>query len=392
VIRKRYTSICREGWYYLFVLVFVISGGLLRDINLLMVVAGMMLGPLLYNWRSVVVSLRELSIERNLPEGICAGDTLSVSLRLENHRRRRDSWSLVVEDQIVQEAGASDERATATVLFAHLPAGASQRQTYHGRLMHRGRYRFDSLQVSTAFPIGLVRRTTKFAADDTFYVFPRLGRLTRRWSQMRAEATIGARRAGARQGAMEGDFLALRDWRPGDSRRWIHWRTTARRGNVVVRQFEQQRNEDLVLLVDLWQPDEPDETQRERIEAAVSFAATAIEDLCRRGGSQLVLGVTAREPFSLHGQGSMGLLSEAMQQLAVVQAGGEDRLAEQCSEALEHAGSGATIAIISTRPVDLSDQARFGRLTEFAVGELAARKVLLLDVGGDALAEYFTME
>src|SRR5690606_20590286 len=79
---KRQTMICREGLYYLLVLVFVICGALIRDINLLMVVAGMMVGPLLFNIHAVVMALRDVSVERNVPTAVCAGEVLTVRIGL----------------------------------------------------------------------------------------------------------------------------------------------------------------------------------------------------------------------------------------------------------------------------------------------------------------------
>ena len=80
MILKHRTVICREGWYYLVVLGFVVGGALMRQINLLLIIAGMMAGPLLYNWREVIASLKGLHVRRKLPEGICAGDLLVVDL------------------------------------------------------------------------------------------------------------------------------------------------------------------------------------------------------------------------------------------------------------------------------------------------------------------------
>ncbi len=53
MIRKRKTTVCLETWYYLVVMGFILAGAMLREINLLIVLFGMMVGPLLYNWRAV---------------------------------------------------------------------------------------------------------------------------------------------------------------------------------------------------------------------------------------------------------------------------------------------------------------------------------------------------
>ena len=59
---RRPTTICREGCYYLAIMVVVLGGAILHGLNLLLVLSGMLLGPLLLNWRMVKTSLRGLRI------------------------------------------------------------------------------------------------------------------------------------------------------------------------------------------------------------------------------------------------------------------------------------------------------------------------------------------
>ena len=76
--------------------------GDLKEVNLLLILAGMLLGPLLLNWQAVGTNFRGLRIERNCPwrsrPAICFR-----SASPENARRRLASWAVVVEDQIRRE-------------------------------------------------------------------------------------------------------------------------------------------------------------------------------------------------------------------------------------------------------------------------------------------------
>ena len=71
--RQRQTIICREGWYYLLVLAMVLAGAMARDVNLLLVLAGMLAGPVIFSWRAVILLLRGLQIQRRTPQTVCAG-------------------------------------------------------------------------------------------------------------------------------------------------------------------------------------------------------------------------------------------------------------------------------------------------------------------------------
>ena len=101
----RRTTICREGWYYLIVLLLVFGGAFVREVNLLVVLAGMMAGPLLLSRFMAVYSLRGLQARRKTPQGVCAGDLLVAGVTLSNTRRRVGSWAVVVEEQIRPAAG-----------------------------------------------------------------------------------------------------------------------------------------------------------------------------------------------------------------------------------------------------------------------------------------------
>ncbi len=249
---------------------------------------------------------------------------LSVSLHLENLRPRLASWAVVAEDQVRREAGdgRNNHRRQPPLrpqsLFPYVPAGDSRKTAYCGRIVERGRYRFGPLRLSTRFPFGLFSRTITVAETETLTVLPRLGHLTESWAARRLEAFAGAdRRRG--QAGPEGDFYGVREWRSGDGRRLVHWRSSARLDRLVVRQFERPRNRDVAVVLDLRPPDPPGAEHLENVELAVSFAATVLTDVCRKGGSNVHLAVSNSGPECFGGAASPALLQGLMEQLAIVE-------------------------------------------------------------------------
>jgi uncharacterized protein (DUF58 family) len=392
VARQRRTTICREGWYYLLVLTLVLGGAMLRELNLLLVVAGLLLGPLLFNWRSVVHALRGLEVQRKVPQGVCAGDLLVANVSLHNKRRRIGSWAVVVEDQVQRESdGVCEPPLRPSVLFPYVAAGGSSRGVYRGRLVRRGRYRLGPLKVSSRFPFGLFCRTILVGKTDTLTVFPRLGRLAEGWVARQHEAFEGTHRRERRHGP-DGDFYGLRPWRSGDSRRWIHWRSSARVGTLVVRQFEQPRTRDAAVLLDLWQPEQPAAADLENVEMAVSFAATVVTDLCRTGGGTLLFGAPGRPPELASGPASLVLLQDVMRRLAALEARSADDLPELLDHALREIAPGSDIILVSTRAVDLGDTVRFAALHADPARRALARRIRCVDASSDELAQYFQPE
>jgi uncharacterized protein (DUF58 family) len=387
------TTLSMEGWYYLAVLAFVFAAAMLREMNLMLVLVGTLIGPLLFSWRLVVATLGGLEVRRKMPHGISAGDLLVVHVELANPRRRLGGWAVVVEEQISSEAGPGrGQSIRPSVFFEYVPPGTSCEGAYRGRLPQRGRYRFGPMEISTRFPFGLFLRRRQLTETDTLFVSPRLGRLTQGWIARHHEDFEGAQREPRRHSRTTGDFFGVRDWRSGDSRRWIHWRSSARHGALVVRQFERHRNCDVAVVVDLWQPGSAASDDLENVEMAVSFAATVVADLCRRGGGNLLLAVSGAGPECMGGPASVALMQGAMERLAVAEASSEDRLPGLLDHALRRVRPGTQVIVVSTRANDLEDSDRFGVLWGDPARRAMVRRVRTVNAGGDELAEYFRVE
>jgi uncharacterized protein (DUF58 family) len=390
---KTRITICREGLYYLVVLSFIVVGAIMREINLLVVIAGMMMAPVFINLRMAIATLHRLTVTRRLPKTICAGDLLVVDVVISNARKWLSSWALVAEDRVEREGGdASADRQRVELFLPYLATGETGSLSYRGRLMTRGRYRFGPLQVSTRFPLGLVRRTATFPATDTLLVCPRLGHMTPAWhAELRAEHA-GTRSLQSRRGLTEGDFFGLRDWRAGDSRRWIHWRTSARRGSLSVREFERQNEQNLILLADLWLPDDPTPEQLDNLELAISFAATAVAEQCRRGSSRLWFATAGGTATVFQGASSAAMSDEVLSHLALVQAGTTPPLAELLARGLRFQAAGERLMVISSRGLSFTRPSRMADLPEDPAALRALQQCLTIDSGSDELGRYFDFE
>jgi len=391
--RRSGTSLTIEGWYYLLVLAFVFTAAMLREMNLMLMLVGMLLGPFVFNWRLVVLTLGGLSVRRKMPPAICAGDLLVVNVKLSNTRRRVGSWAVAVREQIIAEAGPGrGQSVRPTAFFLYVPAGESRDAVYRGRLPQRGRYRFGPVRASTRFPFGLFERRVTCDALDTLTVLPRLGRLTQGWITRHHQAFEGAQRRERRHSRVTGEFYGVREWQSGDNRRWIHWRASARHGTLVVRQFEQHRNRDVAVLVDLWQPHRPDAKDLENVELAVSFAATVVADLCRKGGGNLLVGTTDANIPCTGGPASPALLQGATERLAVAEASSEDRLPALLEHALARIQPGTDVVLVSTRTNDLDDAQRFPMLWRDPARRAMVRRIRTVNTASEQLAECFQVE
>lgn len=252
-----------------------------------------------------------------------------VLARLHSRRTRAVRVHLppVFANQMAQAAITVSDRheRAASVQVVDTAAGASVRWFLHGHsdskaVLHqprampgRGRYRCDPLLVISGFPFGLVEHSTRMRADDSEQVvLPARGSIDvtgfRRWLA-RAGGEAGQRRRPLRRiTSDQADVRGVRPFRPGDSLRWIHWRTTARRGEPMVREYDVPPSPALLLVVDPWLPAQPGEADLRNLEAALELAATISAAVCEEDASRLTLIVPGLEAAKVSGSTPAALL------------------------------------------------------------------------------------
>src|SRR5262249_55085866 len=136
------------------------------------------------------------------------------------------------------------------------------------------------------------------------------------WAILLEAEQLGDERRHPQRGTSEGDYYGLRPWQSGDSLRWVHWRTTAKVGRPIVRQFERRRSRDVAIVLDPWLPPHAGDDDRGRAELAISFAATALYDISTRGHARLTLGIAGDSSRCLAGPASATYCEELLAELA----------------------------------------------------------------------------
>jgi uncharacterized protein (DUF58 family) len=382
----------REGFIYFVIAVLLLFAGIYQQVNLILLVFTLSAGPFLASIFGGRNMLRRLSVVRRAPSYVFSGDPLVVDYTIENGRRWHASLALFVEDTLapVDRSVSGPSVVTPRVFFARVAGGDRARVRWQSGSPKRGTYAFRDLDIGTRSPFGLVEHRTTVALEHQVVVYPRIGRLTRRWFQMQRQATENRRGQRHDRSAQQVEYHGLRDYRSGDSPRWVHWRTTARRGELMVKEFEQQNEQDLAVLIDPWMPrTRTAPEQREAVELAISFAATLCVETCRYHGRRLVLGWTGATPGVRQGPASVKLLHELLEQLAMMRVALEGGLAELFDVMPPAVLREALLVIVSTRPLILTEEAdRSARLTGASMRGLTGR-VLLLNVAQGDLAPLF---
>jgi uncharacterized protein (DUF58 family) len=202
--------------------------------------------------------------------------------------------------------------------------------------------------VLSRFPLGLMERSFELGQVEQLIVYPRVGRLKAGWRRTADRGETVAEHVPVRAGTGDDEFHRLREYRGGDNPRDIHWRTTARRNELMVREFQPNRRQNLLLVVDLWLPPAPQSADLERVELAISFAATICVDQVDAGTESGVDLVLCGDRTS-QGSGLEGSIGGLLEQLALVKAGPATDLAAALREATQTALTRQRKVLVTTR-------------------------------------------
>jgi uncharacterized protein (DUF58 family) len=255
----------RAGWFFSGGSVLLGVAAIGTGNNLLFLMLGGMLGFItLSGWLSEQM-LRRLQVRRRTARAT-AGTPSRIVYDVRNGNRRLPAYSV--------EAGEAESTARGWIPVIEPGENGTGRAEVVWET--RGVYPLETVTLSTSFPFGLFVKERDLDVPGEVIVWPRTDRPVREprpaGERVRRAGEAFAGSAGAR-----GEYRGLRPYRPGDDPRDVHWKTTARAGHPVIREYERDRSRALWLCLDL-RTDEG-----EMAETAVEIAAGLAAAALRRG-------------------------------------------------------------------------------------------------------------
>ncbi len=217
-----------------------------------------------------------LSCVRSIsPPRVAAGQSALVRLHLENVSRL-PTGLLLAEDAVPYALGTRPR-----YVLNGIERAGSRELTYPLRSDVRGKFVVGPLEIRIADAFGLVELGRSFSTSTTFVVTPRVVPLPR---AVVAGSWLGDGDGRARSTAAAGeDDVVPRAYRDGDELRRVHWRSTARYGELMVRREEQQWRNRVLLLLDTRRGAHAGSGASSSFEFAVSAAASIGVHLAHEG-------------------------------------------------------------------------------------------------------------
>ncbi len=275
-LRRAFGGLTTRGRSFLAAgLAAVLCAYLLGQADLLRVGLLMALLPLtcvgvLYRTRHRVTGERSLT-----PSRVQAMSQARVTLRLRNVSRLATGM-LMLQDHVPYVLGPRPR-----FVLDRVEAGGSREVSYRVRSDLRGRYQLGPLQLRTTDPFGMCELTRALGAADTLTVVPRVDPLP--VTRISGRATGHGESPERSLGAAGEDDVIPRDYRYGDDLRRVHWRSTARYGQLMVRREERPRRSYCTVLLDTRRAAYRGTGPDSAFEWAVSASASVAVHLMERG-------------------------------------------------------------------------------------------------------------
>lgn len=215
-------------------------------------------------------------VHRRLPSSISIGAPITVTLMVCHHGSRQTT--LQIFDHVPQ--CMQDERSPHSVT---LGAEAACQIRYHVTPTERGDQRFAGCDIMAVSPWGFWQRRYWVPVSETVRVFPNFAAIARA-SNLGFEAQMEQLGIHMVQRRGEGmDFKQLRTFQVGDSLRQIDWKATARRNKPIAREYQDERDQEIIFLLDCGQSMRAQTGELTHFDAALNAVLLAAYTALRQG-------------------------------------------------------------------------------------------------------------
>jgi len=181
--------------------------------------------------------------KRFTPEKLSNGDENEIRVFLENFYPF--DISLKIIDELPHQFQLRDQS-----FKLHLKSGSKRSVNYNLRPVKRGKYSFGSLNVFTSSKIGLIARRFKFSQDKVVPVYPSFIQM-RKYELIAISnnlTEIGIKKI--RRIGHNMEFEQIKEYVVGDDFRTINWKATARRGELMVNNYQDEKSQQVYSVID----------------------------------------------------------------------------------------------------------------------------------------------
>ncbi len=283
--RVRMTKV---GLWYILITVIVGVAAANTGNNALYLVEAVMLGLLAVSGLASKRNLGRIELEFGGSPEVHAGQLFSIPVAITNHDRLFGRRYIVL--------GGVPE--IEPLLIPFLPRGGSEGHSLAVQIKRRGLHRFPFLRLSSVFPLGLFEKAMRYPAGFEVLVYPEIFPAS-------GLSHFDSSRIGeepSRKVGWSHELRTLRRFRLGDDPRGIHWKRSARQGELIFMEREAEESLRLSILLDNGVGKLESRAEAERFEGLISEAASAAVHYLAQGYE---VSLTTREESVPHSGGRL---------------------------------------------------------------------------------------
>ncbi len=313
----------------------------------------------------LALSVRGLKFTRSsVGDRAEVGDRIEERLALENHSWIPKLWVQVSDGSTLPGHHAGYVSSV----------GPRQRIAWRARTLcrKRGRYTLGPVTATTGDPLGMFRRELTLAPSSQLLVLPNVFEL--RAFPLFPGVMPGRGRGSQRSLHTTTNVVTVRNYMAGDALTRIHWPSTARHGQLMVKEFDLDPTIDVTILLDLDKDAHAGVDESSTEEYSVTIAASLAAYLLRHRDISVALEAAGPSGMSLPVDRGERQLDRMLEALAVVRADRHFTLAESLAD-LELRVARNTALIVITPSTELDWEQQLGRLKRRGVRPV----VVLLD-------------
>jgi uncharacterized protein (DUF58 family) len=233
--------------------------------NLLYLVLAMLLSLIIASGFLSEWGIKGLAIKRTFPPYIFAQTPCSILVQVTNNKRYLPSFSLELEEVI------DGEKKGGLAYLFRVGARKTQTQVYRLSFPRRGIHRLQDPHLLTRFPFGFFIKGSRTKETREVLAYPQL--LPR--EELLREQAHGDESVRSRPHKGRGEeIFAVREYLPGDATRDIHWRSTAKRAQPIVKEYERPGARKVHIVLDTSVPEKAAASDLALFEQRVSRAAS----------------------------------------------------------------------------------------------------------------------
>lgn len=312
-----------------------------RTVNLLYGMFAMLAAILVLAHVLPWYSLRGVVASRSLPRTAFEGDLIDICIDVRNSSMSGRSMIEVVDAFPAAEPGAESPMT----FIARLAGRKKRCYSFRLQCYKRGEYRIGPLALTSSYPLGISSaRKEMIGSEVPLLVFPEVFDIVKLPLVSGSAAPMSGVEAASKAGGSE-EFFGTREYRQGDSLRYIHWPSTARHSQLIVKEFEMRASVEVTLVIDLHHKSEIGKGKETTLEYAVKIAASTVKySLDRSHTVQLVC--LGKDECIIPAAKGFSQLARVLDALAKVRADGNVPFPQAVNRASEMMRDGSTAVLV----------------------------------------------